>query len=81
MGEGGGEMEEDKAKLKHGNTMPKKNPSSHKDLVPIPVRGWIFFTMPKKISSSHKDLAPIPVRGWIFFVRVYALTYLPEHYM
>jgi hypothetical protein len=21
----------------------KKNPSSHKDLAPIPVRGWIFF--------------------------------------
>ncbi len=21
---------------------PKTNPSSHKDLVPIPVRGWIF---------------------------------------
>ncbi len=24
MGEGGGEMEEDKAKSKHGNTMPKQ---------------------------------------------------------
>jgi hypothetical protein len=43
----GGEskMEEDKAKLKHGNsmvTMPKTSPSSHKDLAPIPLRGWIF---------------------------------------
>jgi hypothetical protein len=25
MGEGGREMEEDKAKLKHGNTMPKNS--------------------------------------------------------
>ncbi len=44
MGEGGREMEEDKAKLKHGNiTMPKNIPSSHKDLAPITVRGWNFF--------------------------------------
>ncbi len=44
MGEVGREMEEDKVKLKHGNsTMPKKFPSSHNDLAPIPVRGWIFF--------------------------------------
>ncbi len=36
-------------------------PSSHKDLAPGIVRGWIFF------PSSHEDLVPGGVRGWNFF--------------
>ncbi len=37
-------------------------------LVPIPVRGWIFFpSFHVFFPSSHKDLAPMSVRGWKIF--------------
>jgi hypothetical protein len=60
-------MEEDKAKLKHGNTIPKKIPSSHKDLAPIPGRGWNFFV---RVICTHLPTLALYVSTVVVLVLV-----------